>query len=84
VDEVKIDQVFVFGMNTHKKDERIVRATVQLAHSLDLEAAAEDVEDEDTLNRLFDLGCDTAQGYHIAKTKPAEEFEQRFIQTQPN
>ena len=41
-----------------------------MAHDLDLSVTAEGVEDEDTLRRLAELGCDEAQGYFFAKPLP--------------
>ena len=35
---------------------------------------AEGVEDAPTLERLRELGCDIAQGYHFSRPVPAEEF----------
>ena len=53
---------------------QLVRATVDLGHALGLRVVAEGVEDQATLTLLFDLGCDVAQGYFIAKPKPADEL----------
>jgi diguanylate cyclase (GGDEF)-like protein len=74
VDEVKVDQTFVFGMGDNDKDARIVRGTINLGHSLGLSVAAEGVENEETIVQLKELGCDTAQGYHIARPMPDDEF----------
>ncbi len=74
VDEIKIDKSFVMDMNNNEDDASIVRATVGLAHDLGLEVVAEGVEDEIIMNQLHDMGCDIAQGYHIARPMPAIEF----------
>jgi len=76
VDEIKIDKSFVLAMGAHQSDETIVRSIIDLAHNLDLRAVAEGVEDQAILNRLTELGCDVAQGYHISRPLPAEKFEQ--------
>ena len=75
VDEVKIDQVFVFSMCKEKKDARIVRATIALGHSLGLEVSAEGVEDEETLDKLRLYDCDTVQGFLFSKPLPEDELE---------
>lgn len=72
-DEIKIDKSFVMNMANDKKDESIVKAAVDLAHTLDLKIVAEGVEDEETLELLTNMGCDYAQGYHMAKPMPSEE-----------
>jgi diguanylate cyclase (GGDEF)-like protein/PAS domain S-box-containing protein len=67
IDALKIDFVFVRDMLQNEQDEIIVRSTISLAHNLKLKVVAEGVEDEATLLRLKDMGCDLAQGYHIKK-----------------
>ncbi|BAL24794.1 EAL domain-containing protein [Azoarcus sp. KH32C] len=49
--------------------------TIDLGHRLDLEVVAEGVETESAWKRLVDLGCDTAQGYYVARPMPAEQFK---------
>jgi diguanylate cyclase (GGDEF)-like protein len=74
VDEVKVDQTFVFGMTKEQKDDQIVRATINLGHSLGLQVAAEGVEDRETVDILKSYGCDTVQGFLYSKPLPADEF----------
>ena len=57
-------------------DTLIIRAIIDLAHSLGLRTVAEGVEDADTLNRLSALGCDIAQGFYLARPMPAAELGQ--------
>lgn len=66
VDELKIDKSFVTNIRG-PRDEAIVRATIDLAHQLELAVVAEGVETEETLERLIALGCEYAQGYHIGR-----------------
>ena len=73
VDELKIDKAFVQGLSD-RRDEAIVRTTIDLAHQLGLSVVAEGVEDEETLERLAALGCEYAQGYHIGKPLPPPDF----------
>jgi len=73
-DEIKIDKSFVMNMASDKKDESIVKAAVDLGHTLDLKIVAEGVEDEKTLDILSEMGCDYAQGYHMAKPMPSEDL----------
>ena len=76
VDEIKIDRSFVLEMKGDRSGETIVRSIIDLAHNLGLRAVAEGVEDQGLLTRLTELGCDTAQGYHISRPLPAERLEQ--------
>ncbi len=73
-DEIKIDKSFVMNMANDKKDASIVKAAVDLAHTLGLKIVAEGVEDEKTLDILTEMGCDYAQGYYMAKPMPCDDL----------
>jgi EAL domain-containing protein (putative c-di-GMP-specific phosphodiesterase class I) len=73
--ELKVDRSFVGGMLRRREDEIVVRSTVGMAHGLDLRVVAEGVEDAATLARLAELGCDAAQGHHIARPMPLEALQ---------
>ncbi len=75
VDELKIDASFVRRMDEEPMDYRLVQNIVRLGHDLGLELVAEGVENGVILAALRDLGCDKAQGYHIARPMPPTEFE---------
>jgi EAL domain-containing protein (putative c-di-GMP-specific phosphodiesterase class I) len=64
-DELKIDRMFVEGLNRSAADDAIVAATIDMAHALDMTVTAEGVETEAQRERLSELGCDRAQGYHL-------------------
>jgi EAL domain-containing protein (putative c-di-GMP-specific phosphodiesterase class I) len=74
VDELKIDKSFVMGMDAGNDDAMIVRSTIDLAHNLGLTVVAEGVENAAILERLRALNCDEAQGYHIARPLPVDDF----------
>jgi diguanylate cyclase (GGDEF)-like protein len=80
VRELKLDRTFITGLATGKQRERdlqLVRATIDLAHTMGLRVVAEGIEDDATLRLLVELGCDLAQGYFISKPKPAGELSFR-------
>lgn len=74
IDRLKIDQSFVRDINTDPNDAAIVRAIVQMAHTLNLDVIAEGVEDEAMMQHLRASGCDQVQGYLFSKPLPADEF----------
>jgi EAL domain-containing protein (putative c-di-GMP-specific phosphodiesterase class I) len=78
VQRLKIDQSFVHRLGLDGQDEAIVRAVIDLGHSLDLKVTAEGVESIDQLRRLQELGCDEAQGDLISPPLPAEAFLTAF------
>ncbi|HJV01832.1 MAG TPA: EAL domain-containing protein [Burkholderiaceae bacterium] len=73
VDKLKIDQSFVRAIDAHPDDTAIVRAIVQMAHSLGLKTIAEGVENAAVTELLRRLGCDEVQGYHYARPLPADD-----------
>ena len=75
VQELKIDRAFVQDMGAGSDDAVIVRAVVDLARNLGLQTIAEGVEDAATWEQLAELGCDSAQGYHLARPMPSKLFE---------
>jgi diguanylate cyclase (GGDEF)-like protein len=74
VDELKLDRTFITDVTTHTKHAAIVKATAELAHSLDLRLVAEGIETEDDWNTVRKLGADTGQGYFIARPQPPGDF----------
>ena len=79
VQELKIDKSFVMGMegkDGDKGDAMIVRSTIDLAHNLGLTVVAEGVENAAILQRLGELGCDEAQGYHMSKPVPLAALQE--------
>ncbi|TXS38299.1 putative bifunctional diguanylate cyclase/phosphodiesterase [Streptomyces sp. OR43] len=73
VSELKIDRSFVARLAIDHEDAEIVRCTIDLAHSLGLVVVAEGVEDDETWERLRDLGCDAVQGWLVAAAMPPQE-----------
>ncbi|UNO39788.1 bifunctional diguanylate cyclase/phosphodiesterase [Streptomyces sp. MST-110588] len=73
VSELKIDRSFVARLAVDTEDAEIVRCTLDLAHSLGLLVVAEGVEDDETWERLRDLGCDAVQGWLVAAAMPPDE-----------
>ncbi|MEV8474814.1 bifunctional diguanylate cyclase/phosphodiesterase [Streptomyces sp. NPDC051173] len=74
VSELKIDRSFVARLAIDTEDAEIVRCTLDLAHSLGLLVVAEGVEDDETWERLRDLGCDAVQGWLVAAAMPPDEM----------
>jgi EAL domain-containing protein (putative c-di-GMP-specific phosphodiesterase class I) len=75
VHEVKIDRSLVDGIAASPQDRTIVRATVEMAHSLGLTVVAEGIETREQQALLVGLGCDYAQGFLYARPLPAAEAE---------
>lgn len=74
LDELKIDQSFVKDMGTDLSSRALVASTTELGHTLGLTVVAEGIEDAATLAVLREMGCDLAQGFHLARPMPADEI----------
>lgn len=64
---VKIDRSFVSEMLGSPDSAKIVRASIELAHSLDMDVVAEGIETEAECSALIELGCDYGQGWLFGK-----------------
>jgi diguanylate cyclase (GGDEF)-like protein len=62
IDEVKVDQDLIGNVLTDPRAEAIVRAVIDLAHSLNVTTVAEGVENAETAAWLRNCGCEVAQG----------------------
>ncbi len=71
LDTLKIDREFVNNMDKSENSKRIVNSITQLAGSLDLDMVAEGIEEKSQMDALRDLGCESGQGYYMAKPAPA-------------
>ncbi len=72
--EIKVDKSFVMTAMTSPESRTVVKFIVDLGHSLGLRCTAEGVEDAETLAYLTAIGCDLAQGYHIARPLAGDDF----------
>lgn len=82
VDEIKIDKAFIRNFVNQKVDYEIVKHIIELAHTLNMIAVAEGVEEEVQVTLLEDLGCDVIQGYYFSRPVGENEMSQLLV-TQP-
>jgi diguanylate cyclase (GGDEF)-like protein/PAS domain S-box-containing protein len=68
--ELKIDMQFVRGILESDTDARIVRSLVVIARELGLKTVGEGVESAEVMEKLRELGVDSAQGYYIGRPAP--------------
>ena len=74
-DFLKIDREFVAKLDQTEGQSVIVRAIIQLAHTLGLKVIAEGTESIGEIECLQAFGCDQAQGYFYARPLPSDELE---------
>ncbi|TNH25573.1 EAL domain-containing protein [Micromonospora orduensis] len=71
VHELKIDRSFVTTMESSAEAAAVIRSTLDLGRSLDLDVVAEGVESEPQRRALWELGCVAGQGHLFARPMPA-------------
>ncbi|MEJ2579116.1 MAG: EAL domain-containing protein, partial [Kineosporiaceae bacterium] len=76
VDQLKIDQEFIRGMQGNERDLAIVRSIVDLGRNLGLEVVAEGVSDRAAQRALLGMGCRLAQGYLFSRPIDPGAFPQ--------
>lgn len=74
LDILKIDRAFVAVLGS-EGGELLVETIISLAQALKLRTVAEGVETADQAQVLTRLGCDQAQGYHLARPVAPEHLE---------
>ena len=72
VDTLKIDRLFIAGLDKSAEDEVIVTAMIGLAQGLGLTVIPEGIETLEQLRRLRKAGCDAAQGFYFSRPLPNE------------
>lgn len=86
LDALKIDQAFVRAIDEQQSmvtnSRSLLRAIINLAHSLGLAVVAEGVETEEQRTALLSMGCDVLQGYLIAHPIPADEVWPTILRLQ--
>ncbi|MBW4617911.1 MAG: EAL domain-containing protein [Cyanosarcina radialis HA8281-LM2] len=82
-DILKIDQCFVRGIDRNIKNQAIVKATISMAHQLNLNVIAEGVETEAELDFLIQNNCNQCQGYLFSRPLTQVEFE-KFLSDRMN
>lgn len=72
VDIVKIDRVFIAGLDVEPASRLIVTAMVGLAHGLGMTVVAEGVESPGQYDAVAAADCDAYQGYYFARPASAD------------
>ncbi|ABM03882.1 regulatory protein for cyclic-di-GMP, EAL domain protein [Psychromonas ingrahamii 37] len=72
--ELKIDQSFVKDVATNQSLRIIVESSINMARKLLVNSTAEGVETQEDWDTMKSIGCDTAQGYFIAKPMNLNAF----------
>ena len=74
VQGIKLDRSFIVRLGSDPAVEQVIAAIIDLTHALELQVVGEGVETEYAVNLLRRLGCDYAQGYHLARPLPVDQL----------
>ena len=75
IHKLKLDREFIMGMLNNPQGTKIVETIISLANTLELGVIAEGVEDQETLDKLREMNCGHAQGFHICRPDTWENIE---------
>ena len=78
IDKLKIDRMFLRGIESDPADQAIVRTIAALAKTLGMAVAAEGVDGPAQLEALLKLGCEEWQGHHFSEPLDATGFERLY------
>lgn len=70
-DKIKIDRSFMRDLKTKGDSLAIIKAVVELGHSLGMSTTAEGIETEEQLAAVREQDCDEAQGFLFSPALPA-------------
>jgi predicted signal transduction protein with EAL and GGDEF domain len=76
--ELKIDRGFITELAQDNDDEAIIQAIIALGKTLDMRIVAEGVETAEQQALLTQLGCNTLQGYLLARPAPPEALLEKI------
>lgn len=78
INTLKIDKSFVNGILKNRSDRSIIKAMIEIGHSLDITVIAEGVENKAQYEYLKTLGCDRIQGYYFSKPVEVDRIAEFF------
>lgn len=76
---LKIDRLFISGIDQDTSKQKIVRAVLGLADEFGIGTIAEGVETEAEYRVLRDMGCVIMQGYYFAKPMSFEALQSWYM-----
>lgn len=79
IDKIKIDRSFIKNLGTEPRSKELVRAAVNMGHSLGLMTLAEGIETKEQLDILRALGCQHGQGFLFSPAIPAGQISDALL-----
>lgn len=79
-DTVKVDRSLLLDVENNKKNELILKHTLEMLQELGIKTVMEGVETQEQADILRAFGCEIAQGYFYGKPEPNEKFYELFME----
>jgi diguanylate cyclase (GGDEF)-like protein/PAS domain S-box-containing protein len=79
IDKIKIDRSFIKDLGTKPRSKELVRAAINMGHSLGLMTLAEGIETQEQLDILRALGCQHGQGFLFSPAIPASQINDALL-----
>lgn len=73
---LKLDMSLVSRVATHPRDATVLKAIIDIGHTLGMRVVAEGVETCEQLEALRAAGCDECQGFLIARPMGAQQLQE--------
>lgn len=75
---LKIDRIFIAPVLESSQNEQIVRSSIALAHSLDMDVVAEGIENTEVKTKLLEMECNFGQGWYFGRPSTLEDLVTRY------
>lgn len=79
IDKIKIDRSFIKDLGCKPRSKELVRAAINIGHSLGLMTLAEGIETQEQLDILRGLGCQQGQGFLFSRGIPASQINDALL-----
>jgi diguanylate cyclase (GGDEF)-like protein/PAS domain S-box-containing protein len=79
IDKIKIDRSFIKNLGIEPRSKELVRAAINMGHSLGLMTLAEGIETEEQLEILRALGCQHGQGFLFSPGIPTSQIDDKLL-----
>lgn len=73
-DQLKIDRQFVRDLLSSPRSEKVIASVLSLSKAFRVPLVAEGIEDDETGEKLQQMGCQLAQGYHYGRPQRFENW----------
>ncbi|MCZ8519950.1 putative bifunctional diguanylate cyclase/phosphodiesterase [Paenibacillus caseinilyticus] len=83
IHHVKLDRSFIENVAADGKKSSVVKAIIELAHSMGMRVVAEGIETQGELDFFMEHRCDELQGYYFSRPLPSSDFARLVSRNEP-